>query len=125
MTANMTTQRIENFLNSIAGKEACTKLQDMLNELIPDNTYIYLVGETYGCTIPVIAGDPTNHRLVHAPSFRKHNGHFYVAGVFDKCNTEVKPEDIVLYTPYNYIGFWNIIQDYNEGHFVMLDDRDK
>ena len=117
-----TIKQLDNLLNKIAGTETCTTLQTMLNELIPDNTYIFLTGETGGCTIPTITGKPGNVKLVHAPSFRKHNGHFYVTTMFDKCDKEVRPEDILPYDPYNYNAFMAILHDYKEGHYVDLNE---
>ena len=118
-----TIKKIDNLLNKT--HMINKTLYKTLNELIPDNTYIFLVCETGACTIPAIVGQPGNMRLVHTPSFRKHNGHFYAATLFDKCDKEVKPEDVLPYDPYNYNAFIASLQDYNEGHFVMLDDRDK
>lgn len=119
----MTTERIDSFLNEIAGTETCTKLQDLLNELIPDNTYIFLTCETGPCTIPTITGKPGDIKFVLAPAFRKLNGHFYVANshaVVEMIDEEIKPENMLPYDPYNYNVFIAILQDYREGHYVDL-----
>ena len=119
-----TIKQLDNFLNKIAGTETCTKLQDMLNELIPDNTYTFLTCETGPCVIPTITGKPGNVKFVLAPAFRKINGYFYVTNsraVVEKEDEEIKPENMLPYNSYNYNAFIAILQDYKEGHYVDLD----
>lgn len=121
---DMTTERIDSFLNEIAGIETCAKLQDMLNEIIPDNTYIFLTCETGPCVIPTITGKSGSVKLVLAPAFRKINGYFYVANspaVVEMVDEEIKPENMLPYDSYNYNAFIAILQDYKEGHYVDLD----